>query len=49
MLYKKINGEKMDLDKWLADAAKWILPFLGILYLFMTIFDLSFKFGFKFN
>jgi hypothetical protein len=40
--------DKMDLDKWLTDAAKWILPFFGILFIAKEILGLEFSFGFNF-
>ena len=38
----------MDLDKWLADAAKWILPFFGVLFIAKELLGLGFEFGFAF-
>jgi len=43
-----MRKKNMDLDKWLADAAKWILPFLGIIYLFKLVLGLTFSLGFSF-
>ena len=51
LCYYKINMRKkdnMDLDKWLADAAKWILPFFGFLFIAKEIFGLYFSLGFAF-
>ena len=51
LCYYTINMRKkdnMDLDKWLADAAKWILPFFGFLFIAKEIFGLYFSLGFAF-
>jgi len=40
--------DNMDLDKWLNDASKWILPFFGILFLAKLAFGLSWSIGLSF-
>jgi len=44
----KKGGNIMDLDKWLQDASKWILPFFGFLFIAQKIFGLTFNLGFGF-
>jgi hypothetical protein len=39
---------KMDIDKWLDGAAKWILPFFGFLFIARELLGLEFSFGFGF-
>jgi hypothetical protein len=39
---------KMDLEKWLEGAAKWILPFIGILWILQNFLGLNFSLGFAF-
>lgn len=50
--YVKCNNRngliKMDLEAWLSSAAKWILPFFGILFIASKILGLTFSFGFNF-
>jgi len=38
----------MDLDKFLESAAKWILPFIGLLWVLQSFLGLNFSFGFTF-
>jgi hypothetical protein len=42
---KKIN---MDIDKFLTEASKWILPFIGAIYIAKLILGFGFSFGFSF-
>ena len=40
--------KKMDLDKWLSDAAKWVLPLFGVLFIARELLGLGFSFSFDF-
>ena len=42
------ESDIMDLDKWLSDCAKWVLPFFGILFIAQSLLGLTFSFGFNF-
>jgi len=49
LLYDNMRKkDNMDLDKWLSDAAKWILPFFGVLYLFKLAFGFTWSIGLTF-
>jgi hypothetical protein len=38
----------MDIDKFLQDTSKWILPFIGAIFLAKYILGFAFSFGFNF-